>query len=85
MKAVLPGAQVTTGIDLLIAQISIFHDGISVVYLVPSNEAAKEVLETAFGETATYDGVSFRLEPGISRRKVLVPAVTAVLESYPHE
>ncbi len=39
----------------------------------------------AFGEKATYDGVSYRLEPGISRRQVLVPAITDILESYPHE
>jgi len=43
------------------------------------------VLETAFGDSAVYDGTSYRLEPGISRRQVLVPAITEVLESYPKE
>ena len=43
------------------------------------------MLQAAFGETAQYDGVSYRLEPGISRRKVLVPAITTILESYPQE
>ena len=64
---------------------AIFHDGISVTYLVPSNEAAAEVLETAFGDDAVYDGISYRLEPGISRKQVLVPAITGILESYPKE
>jgi manganese-dependent inorganic pyrophosphatase len=71
--------------DMAFAQISIFHDDISITYLIPSDDAAKAVLEEAFGEKATYDGVSYRLEPGISRRQVLVPAITDILESYPHE
>lgn len=44
-----------------------------------------EVLQTAFGEDSDYDGVSYRLEPGISRKQVLVPAITDILESYPKE
>ena len=73
------------GMDMSFAEISIFHDGISVSYLVPSNEAAAEVLEAAFGNDAVYDGVSYRLEPGISRKQVLVPAITDILEAYPKE
>ena len=73
------------GMDMSFAEISIFHDGISVSYLVPSNEAAAEVLEAAFGNDAVYDGVSYRFEPGISRKQVLVPAITDILEAYPKE
>ena len=73
------------GMDMSFAEISIFHDGISVSYLVPSNEAAAEVLEAAFGNDAVYDGVSYRIEPGISRKQVLVPAITDILEAYPKE
>ncbi len=85
MAKVIPGTLTSTGMDMTFAQISIFHDGISITYLVPSDEAAKEVLQTAFGEKAVYDGLSFRLEPGISRRQVLVPAINDVLESHPQE
>ena len=85
MNKVLPGTLSSTGMDMAFAQISIFHDDISITYLIPSDDAAKAVLEEAFGEKATYDGVSYRLEPGISRRQVLVPAITDILESYPHE
>ncbi len=85
MKDTVPASLSTTGMDMAFAQISIFHDDISVTYLVPSDEAAGEVIESAFGETAVYDGVSFRIEPGISRKKVLVPAITDVLESCPKE
>ena len=49
------------------------------------NEAANEVLQAVFGETAEYDGVSYRFEPVISRKQVLVPAITAILESHPRE
>ncbi len=85
MAKVLSTVDVSTGMDMSFAQISIFHDDISITYLVPSNEAAAEVLEIAFGDDAVYDGVSYRLEPGISRKRVLVPAITDILENYPKE
>lgn len=85
MTKVLSTADTSTGMDMSFAQISIFHDDISITYLVPSNEAAHEVLQTAFGDDSDYDGVSYRLEPGISRKQVLVPAITTILESYPKE
>ena len=85
MTNVLSSVDVSTGMDMSFAQIGVFHDDISVTYLVPSNEAAAEVLETAFGDDAVFDGISYRLEPSISRKQVLVPAITNVLESYPKE
>ena len=74
-----------TGMDMAFAMISIFHDDISVSYLVPSDEAAAEVLETAFEGAAEFDGTAYVLEPGVSRRQVLVPAVSDVLEAHPKE
>ena len=85
MAKILPSTLTSTGMDMSFAQVGIYHDDISITYLVPSDEAANEVLQTAFGEDAVYDGVSYRLEPGISRKQVLVPAITNVLESYPQE
>ena len=85
MKRLLPSILASTGVDMVFAQINIFHDDLAISYLVPSDEAADEVLQTAFGEDADYDEVSYRLEPGISRKQVLVPAITDVLKSYPHE
>lgn len=85
MGKVLAGAQVSTSVDMAYAQISILHDGISVVYLVPSSEIAAGVIETAFGDKAVSDGTAYRFEPGMSRRQVLVPAITDVLEAYPKE
>ena len=85
MKGVISSAKSSAGTDLSFAQISIFHDDISITYLVPSDEAADEVLKTAFGDAAAYDGTSYRLEPGISRKQVLVPAITDILEAYPKE
>jgi hypothetical protein len=43
------------------------------------------VIEAAFGDTAEFDGTSYILKPGISRKQVLVPAITDVLDSYPKE
>ena len=85
MKGVISSAKSSAGTDLSFAQISIFHDDISITYLVPSDEAADEVLKTAFGDAAAYDGTSYRLEPGISRKQVLVPAIADVLEAHPKE
>jgi manganese-dependent inorganic pyrophosphatase len=85
MKNIVTDSLAATGMDMAFAQISIFHDDLSITYLVPSNEAAAEVIRTAFGDDAVFDGTSFRIEPGISRRQVLVPAITDVLESYPKE
>ena len=85
MKAFIPSALSAAGMDMAFAQLSIFHDDLSVTYLVPSDPAAAEVIEAAFGDTAEFDGTSYILSPGISRRQVLVPAITDVLESYPKE
>ena len=82
MKKTLPWTLRTTGMDMSFAQIGIFHDGISVTFLVPSDDEAKEVIEEAFGDRAVFDGTSFRIEPGISRKKDLVPAITDVLMGH---
>ena len=79
MRRVFASPGLSSGMDLYIAEITIFHDGISVTRLVPSNEVADGVLRAAFGDEAAYDGVSYRLEPGVSRKQVLVPAITEVL------
>ena len=84
MKETVPASLEETGMDMAFAQITIFHDDISVTYLVPSGEAAAEVLETAF-ENAGFDGTSYILEPGISRKQVLVPAITDILAAHPGE
>lgn len=85
MANVLSSVKAQSDMDMLFSQINIFHDDISVTYLIPSEEAAAEVLETAFGTGTVYDGVSYRLEPYISRKQVLVPAISDILESYPKE
>ena len=85
MKKVFPEALKSKGMDMGFALISIFHDDISISYVVPSDEAAKEVLDTAYGDVGVYDGVSYRIEPGFSRKGGLVPAVTDILQAYPQE
>jgi manganese-dependent inorganic pyrophosphatase len=72
----------STKTDLSFALISILHDDISVTYIVPSNDIANEVLKTAFGDTAVFDGTSHKIEPYASRKTVFIPAITNVLKSY---
>jgi len=43
------------------------------------------VLKTAFGDRTEFDGTSYVLKPGISRKKEMVPAITDVLEASPKE
>ena len=85
MKKIVPSVLASSGMDMTFVQITIFHDDISVTYLIPSNEAAEEVIRTSFGDRGEFDGSVCRIEPGISRKKDLVPAITDILESHPKE
>lgn len=85
MDQLMPSLRAGTGVEMMYAQISIYHDDISITYLVPSDEAAAGVIREAFGDAAVYDGMSFRMEPGISRKQTLVPAITDVLNAHPKE
>lgn len=85
MKKTVPSALKSAGMDMAFAQISVHHDDIDINYIVPSDEEASQVLEAAFGDKAVFDGVSYVFRPGMSRKKVLVPAITGVLESHPKE
>lgn len=84
MKAQLGEAVKESGVDMGFAQISIFHDDISITYLVPSDETASEVLKEAF-KNAVFDGTSYVLNPGGSRKKLVVPAISEVLAAHPKE
>ena len=86
MKVLLPELCIERGVEMSYAQISIFHDDISICYIVPSDETAAEVLEAAFPDGGyVFDGVSYVFNPGMSRRQVLVPAITDVLAAHPGE
>ena len=83
MRTVMPSAKAKTGMDMSFAMVSILRDDLSVTWLVPSDEAADEVLQAAFGEQAVCDGEVWRIEPYASRKAVFIPAITDVLEADP--
>lgn len=83
MKTTMSSTLQSTGKDMSFALIHIFHDDISITYFVPSDNAANDVLKAAFGDKAISDGLSYRIEPYASRKKVFIPAITKVLESFP--
>ena len=85
MKDIVPSALSKTGMDLAFAMINIFHDGLSITFIVPSDETAADVIQSAFPDTASFDGTCFRFEPGMARKQVLVPAINSVLDTYPRE
>ena len=85
MKSLMPGTLKPTGMDMAFKQIGIVHDGISITYLIPSDDVADDILNQAYGDIADYDGTTYVLNPGISRKKELVPAITNILEAHPKE
>ncbi len=87
MKEAMPQITKDTGVDMTFAQISIFHDDISITYVVPGNETAEELLRAASSaeiDNAEFDGTAFIFRPGFSRKK-LVAMFTDQLEAYPKE
>ena len=85
MKNVLPAVLPSIDMDFVIVQVSVFHDDLSVNYLVAADGDSAEVLEAALDGQAVYDGTSYVLKPGVSRRQVLVPAISEVLKMHPGE
>ena len=82
LKAVIPGALVSRGMDMSFIQLA---PSPKEHYLIASDEAAEEVLKIAFGEKLKREENFYVLTPGVSRRSVLVPEITNVLESHPTE
>ena len=72
-------------VEMAFAQVNVFHDDLDTTYLVPSGETAKEVIEAAFGDQAAWNGTAFVFEPGVSRKQVLVPAISETLAAHPRE
>ena len=86
MKVLMQDLVTSRGVELGYAQISIYHDDISMNYIVPSDETAAEVLKAAFPDrTPEFDGTSYIFNPGMGRRQTLVPALNDVLASHPGE
>ena len=85
MKAVMPGVISSEGVDFGYAQVCVFHDDIDINYIVPSDEVAEELLKKAFEGEGKWEGEAFVLDPGVSRRKVLVPRLIEALSLHPTE
>lgn len=85
MKKAMPAAKEKQGMDMAFAAISILHDDLSVTYVVGADEASHQVLQLAIGDDCDFDGTSFVTKTYMSRKSVLVPAITDILESYPQE
>ena len=79
MQDVFPSVLASTGMDMAFAQINVIHDDVSFTCLIPSDDAAAQVLEAAFHNTAVHEGIWFRIEPCAARKKDVVPAITNVL------
>lgn len=78
MAKVMSAGTADSGMDMYFAEIKVSRDDLELTYIVPSNEAAKETIQAAFGEDA-YDGTMFKFRKALSRKQDVVPAITKVL------
>lgn len=83
MKNVMPYVLKVTGMDMAFAKISASREDTFINYIVPSDDTAAQVIKSAFGDKAVPDGVSYVFRESMSRKKVMVPAITEVLEANP--
>ena len=66
--------------DMAFAQINVIHDDVSFTCLIPSDDVADKLLQDAFCDTAVHEGIWYKIEPYASRKKIVVPAITEILE-----
>ena len=85
MRAIMPDVLSETGAAFGYVKITIFHDNINVNYIVPSDDVAAELLDIGLGEQGTWEDGTLVLNHGISRKAVLVPAITEALALHPTE
>ena len=86
MNEVMPAILKETGMDMAFAQVSVINDELNVCYLVYAGDGAKEAVADALKDRRPEKkGNAYVLKPGISRKTVLVPALTEVLNSYSKE
>ena len=79
VRAAMPSAMASAGLDIAFVKISVHRDDASAAYLLGSDGAAAEALRAAFGDEVACDGEVLRLGTDISRKQVLVPALLEVL------
>ena len=85
MDEAMASAKRSSGMDMVFAQIRYDVGDNTYTYLLPSDEEALEVLKAGFGDTWEFDGKGYLTSPGVSRKSVVVPVITEVLNQFPHE
>ncbi|MBR4456251.1 MAG: DHH family phosphoesterase [Solobacterium sp.] len=84
LKDDLSEAEKLQEVDLMYLVISYFPGKTGINFTIPSSELAKEIYITAFPDDP-FDGTMFIKDPSMSRKAGFVPAISGVLNSYPHE
>ena len=84
MKKVLPEMVKRNGDDFIVIMVGIFHDDLDIAYLTPSDEFAAAIIKDAY-PGSTFDGTSYIIIPGMSRKQGLVPKINEILANHPHE
>ena len=85
MKNIAEEACAQKDVDLLFASVGIREDGVKIDYIVPLNEASKQMMEDAFPNYDEYDGTSYIYRTGLGRKTKFVPGLTDYISAHPHE
>ena len=73
------------GTDLLYASVGMRENGQKIDYIVPADEASRQMIEDAFPNYDEYDGTAFIFRTGLGRKTKFVPGLTDYLAAHPHE
>ena len=85
MKNIAEEACAQKDVDLLFASVGIREDGVKIDYIVPLNDASKQMMEDAFPNYDEYDGTSYIYRTGLGRKTKFVPGLTDYISAHPHE
>ena len=85
MKNIAEEACAQKDVDLLFASVGIREDGVKIDYIVPLNDASKQMMEDAFPNYDDYDGTSYIYRTGLGRKTKFVPGLTDYISAHPHE
>ena len=85
LKNALPDGLKSKDISLLYGTVTIRENELKIDYIVPADEASRDILLAAFPDYDEFDGTSYIYRSGLGRKSKMVPGLTDYLSAYPHE
>ncbi len=85
MKEALEDGFETKDADLMYASVGVREGDVKIDWIVPANEASRQMIEDVFPNYDEYDGISFEFVGGLGRKSKFVPGLSDYLKAHPHE